>query len=182
LRESAIELAARVEERGLLLSVDAAEAFLAERHASVVERLGLSERSARQYLDEGTLRELADQLVADFAEEAPGADLFALARSSSVSVSRFGRLIAALAESILFFEQHAGIDDVDREGRVREVAELLSVAGVLQSQGGVGAVAVPPALCRRIARVLDGVAALTDDAELASAVAGDAAIARAAAQ
>ena len=129
-----IGLSRRAEDRGLSLSVDAAETFLAERHITASEHLGLSPRAARQFLDDTVLDELADRLVADFADEAPGGDLFSLPRTATITVTSFGRLVAALAETIQFYEQYAAIDATDRSARIHEIAQLLSLAGLIQNQ------------------------------------------------
>lgn len=44
------------------LSVDAAETFLAERHITAAEHLGMSPRAARQFLDDAALDELAETI------------------------------------------------------------------------------------------------------------------------
>lgn len=88
LRDCAIGLSKRVEDRGLSLSVDAAESFLAERHITAAEHLDMSPRAARQFLNDAALNELADRLVADFADEAPGGDLFSLPRTATITVTK----------------------------------------------------------------------------------------------
>lgn len=183
LRECAIGLSERVGARGMTLSVDAAETVLVDRHATVTAQLGVSETSATRLLNDTTLDELADQLVEDFADESPGADIFTLPRTASITTLSFGRLIAALAESILFYQQYAAIDDTDRRAWLHEATQLLSLAGLLQSEVEVDAttIAAPPALFHRIARTLDTVAALTDNTHLADAIGDDCARARAAA-
>lgn len=183
LRECAIGLSERVNARGMTLSVDATETLLADRHATVTAQLGASETSAMRLLDDTVLDELADHLVADFADESPGADIFTLPRTASITAPSFGRLIAALAESILFYQQYAAIDDTDRRARLHETTQLLSLAGLLQSETEVDATTItaPPALFHRIARTLDTVATLTNDAGLATALGDDCARARAAA-
>lgn len=184
LRECAIGLSERVGARGMSLSVDAAETLLADRHATVTAQLGVSEaNSAMRLLDDTMLDELADHLVADFADESPGADIFTLPRTASITVPSFGRLIAALSESILFYQQYAAIDDTDRRARLHETTQLLSLAGLLQSEVEVDATTItaPPALFHRIARTLDTVAALTNNTHLADAIGDDCARARAAA-
>lgn len=67
----------------MTLTVDAAETFLAERHYTVAKQLGITEQTAQPYLDEEALDALADRLVATFAIEEPGADLFAFPRQGS---------------------------------------------------------------------------------------------------
>ena len=181
LRESAAGLVARVRERGMTLTVDAAETFLAERHSTAAEQLGIKEHSARPYLDEAALDALADRLVETFTAEEPGGDLFTLPRSARISVATFGRLIAGLAETLLFFESYPAIDDADRRARLHETAQLLSLAGLIQSDHTGGAIPAPPAMFSRIARTLTTVAELTDNTSLADAMGRDAMRARTAA-
>lgn len=180
LRASAAGLVERVGERGMTLTMEAAETFLAERLFTAAKNLGVSERVARPYLDEQALDELADQLVATFAAEDPGSDLFTLPRSARISVASFGLLVAGLAEVIQFYGIYPAIDDDDRRARIHETAQLLSLAGLVQSDHSGGPVAAPPAMFARIARTFTTVADLTDNAELARALRRDAMRARAA--
>ena len=83
----------------------------------------MSPRAARQFLDDAALDELAERLVADFADESPGGDLFSLPRTATITVTSFGRLVAALAETIQFYEQYAAIDAADRSARIHENAQ-----------------------------------------------------------
>jgi hypothetical protein len=133
LHESAAALAKRVKERGMILTFETAEAFLAERHHTAAKELGVSERSARQFLDDDTLDELADHLVGTFADEEPGSNLFALPRTAHMTAASFGRLIAGLAETIQFLGTCRTITDSDRRARIHETAQLLSLAGLLQA-------------------------------------------------
>jgi hypothetical protein len=164
----------------MTLTVDAAETFLAERHSTAAEQLGIKEHSARPYLDEAALDALADRLLATFAAEEPGADLFTLPRSAHISVAGFGRLVAGLAETLLFFESYPAIDEADRRARLHETAQLLSLAGLIQSDHAGAAIAAPPVMLSRIARTLTTVAELTDNTGLADALRRDAMHARAA--
>ncbi len=181
LHQCAMGLVARVGERGMTLTVEAAETVLAERHTTAAAQLGVTERTARPYLDDAALDALADRLVATFADEEPGSDLFALPRSAHISVASFGLLVAGLAEALLFFESSPAIDDADRHARRYETAQLLSLAGLIQSDHSGGPIAAPPALFSRIARTLTTVADLTDNTRLAKALRRDAMRARSAA-
>lgn len=179
LRDRATGLAERVNQRGMTLSVDAAETLLARQHTNAVEHLGLTERTARTYLNDAALDELADRLVADFAAEEPATDLGALPRTAAAPVTEYGRLLAALGETILFYQRHPDISTSDRADRVCEIAQLISTAGILQAESVSEAIAAPPALFHRIARTLDTAAALTDNTELSRALHYDSAKARA---
>jgi hypothetical protein len=66
----------------MTLTIEAAETFLAERHNTAAAQIGVSDRTARPYLDEAALDALADRLVATFAAEEPGRDLFDLPRTA----------------------------------------------------------------------------------------------------
>ncbi|WP_236734839.1 hypothetical protein [Mycolicibacterium peregrinum] len=164
--------------RGMTLTVEVAESFLTEQNRSASPKLGIDERNSRQYLDDDTLDELADELVSTFADEAPGSNLFDLPRTAHVSVANLGRLIAGLAEAIQFFGTFQEIDAADRRARIHEIAQLLSVAGLVQSDHTIGPVAAPSAMFARIARTLTTVADLTDNHDLAAALRRDAMRAR----
>ena len=82
LNEYATKLVERIGARGMTLSHEAAKALLIERHRTASQQLGISERSAQEYLDDATLDALAEDLVATFADEEPGGDLFALPRTA----------------------------------------------------------------------------------------------------
>lgn len=174
LHECATDLVARVRERGMTLTVDAAETLLAQRHYTVAKQLGIAEQSVRPHLDGQALDALADRLVATFATEAPGADLFTLQRSASISVASFGRLIAGLAETLLFYDSYPAIDDADRGARTHETVQLVSLVGLIQSEHTSGSIAAPPALFSRIARTLTTAADLTSNSALADALRRDA--------
>ncbi|WP_234814425.1 hypothetical protein [Mycolicibacterium conceptionense] len=164
--------------RGMTLTVDVAESFLREQNNSAARQLGTDGRNTRPYLDADTLDELADELVSTFADEAPGSNLFDLPRTAHISVANLGRLTAGLAEAIQFYGTFRQIDDADRRARIHEIAQLLSLVGLVQSDHSVGPVAAPPAMLARIARALATVADLTDNDDLAAALRRDAMRAR----
>lgn len=179
LRAAAAALVDRVNRRGMTLTVEVAETILREQQYADSVELGSNRRPGRPYPDEDALDELADQLVAGFADEEPGADLFSLARTARMNVASFGRLIAGLAESIQFFGSYTGIDDTDRRARIHETAQLLSLAGMMQADHTSGHITAPPAMFARIARTLTSVAELADNADLAATLRRDAMRARA---
>ncbi|MDQ1247255.1 MAG: hypothetical protein QG597_1625 [Actinomycetota bacterium] len=176
LAEAAAALADRVTQRGMTLPVAAAGEFLAQQTSAVADLLGVSSgRHSTPYLNDTVLDDLADQIVAAYAAEEPGADLFALPRSAHVSVSSLGRLISGLAETLLFFDAYAPISDADRSARRYETTQLLSLVGLIQSEHTEGGnITAPPAVLARIARTLTAVAEMTDDAVLAAALRRDA--------
>lgn len=181
LAERAAVLVARINDRGMVLSHDAAATLLAERHATVARQLGVSERSAAPLLDDAAVEGLADEIVASFTDEEPGENLFDLARTAHISVSVFGRLISGLAETLLFYQSATATNAAERAARQRETAQLLSIAGMVQAEHTQGPIAAPPALFARIARTLTTAADLTDNDALTQALHRDATRARTAA-
>lgn len=179
IRDAAADLVQRVSKRGMTLTVDVAESFLREQNNSAARQLGVDEQNTRPYIDADTLDELADELVSTFADEAPGSNLFDLPRTAHISVANLGRLIAGLGETIQFYGTFQEIDDADRRARIHETSQLVSLAGLIQSDHTVGPVAAPPAMLARIARTLTTVADLTDNDDLAAALRRDAMRARA---
>ena len=173
LDERAAVLIARISDRGMVLSHEAACTLLAERHATVASQLGISERSAQPLLDHAALDALADEIVASFTDEEPGENLFALARTVHISVSVFGRLISGLAETLLFYQSTTATTAAERAARQRETAQLLSIAGMIQAEHTQGPIAAPPALTTA--------ADLTDNDALTQALRRDATRARTAA-
>ena len=166
LEARATQLVARIGEHGMVLSQHAAMTLLRERHATVSSQLGISERSARHLLDDAAIGTLAKEIVATFTDEEPGENLFDLPRTAHISVASFGRLISGLAETLLFFQNHPTAIASERDARLRETAQLLSLAGMVQAEHAQGPVAAPPALLTRIARMLTTAAELTDNEAL----------------
>lgn len=181
LQARAAVLVARISDRGMVLSHDAARTLLAERHAAVSRKLGVSEQSAQHLLDDSAIDTLAGEIVGTFTDEEPGEDLFTLARTAHISVSVFGRLVSGLAEALLFYQTSTTTSTAERDARQRETAQLLSIAGMVQAEHTQGPIAAPPPLFTRIARTLTTVADFTDNEALAQALRRDATRARSAA-
>jgi len=178
LRALAADFIARVNDRGMTLSMPAAETLLAERISSLAGDLRISERSARAYVDHVALDGLAESLVASFHDEAPAADLFALPRTSAMGVSDYGRLVAALAECAQFFGTATQLGAEECRSRVLETAQLLALAGLMQAEhDGGNDIAAPPAMFARIERLLHTVADLTHNPALQRALVKDARLA-----
>lgn len=178
LRERAIEFVAIVTERGMTMTVDAAEVVIGDRTRIVAEAMGISVRAAQAYLDDVVLTGLADAIIDSLNEEDPGVNLFEAPRTVTVTVSDFGVLIAGIAETILLYTDHPAIDDDDRTLRRRELVQLLSVCGLIQSEHSAGDIPVPPALLARMARTLEVAAGIAADPDLAAALRRDAVRAR----
>ena len=180
LQTLAAGLVESLEDRGMTVTHSAAEAVLADRISALMATLHISERTARTYLDEDALDGLADNLVASFAAEEPGADLLALPRDGALRISGIGRLVAALAQCVHFFAAYADEDEALSRSRGTEIAGLLSVLGLIQaSYEGGDVIFAPRALFVRISRILEGVAELTTDEDVGLALRSDAIIAKA---
>ena len=68
------------------------------RVTAVVTGMNIKEQSARRYLHEEALRDLAREVAVRLADEQPGANLHQLPRTIPMSPQGFGICIAALAE------------------------------------------------------------------------------------
>jgi hypothetical protein len=77
------------------------------RVTAVATGLNIKEQSARRYLHEEALRDLAREVAVKLADEQPGANLHQLPRTIPMSPQGFGICIAALAEVGHFRELNA---------------------------------------------------------------------------
>jgi hypothetical protein len=140
---------------GLTVSHAHAEAVIAVQLRSISSTMGISELTARKYLAEDAVRELAREAAVSIADEQPGADTVALPRDTVVSMPLLGRTIAGLAEAL---RVHLANDSADvTANRIRAIAGELSAAGQILMDTPVpsaGAV-LPRALVVRIARYLE---------------------------
>lgn len=120
--------------------------------AQVAKRMGISESSARRYLDDEHLRDLARQAAMQLAPEQPGADLHGLARTIPVSLKLLGRVVSALAEA-------ARIRLLDGDGPGAEGGlALLSLLGQILYEapsGQTGRILLPQAALTRAGRLLE---------------------------
>ena len=126
--------------------------LIRERIATVVSQLGISERSARRYMTEDALREIARRAAIELVDEQPGADLLGEPRTITVDIPIVGRTLAALAEA-----GHLRIDGQDTVG-AHGVLELVSLFGQIESERSNisdDAVLLPRAALTRSARLLD---------------------------
>jgi hypothetical protein len=155
--------------------------------------MDISPTAARRYLTDEALADLARAMVISLADETPGADVTASARTAAVPLPILGRCAAGLAEAI-HIRLHE-LDDIDHlRTTVAQLAQALSAIGqVIADQppnpaGPAAAVVMmPPGLVNRSARYLQTAAFLvnqgvlpedfnsTDANELAAAFLQDAA-------
>jgi len=121
--------------------------------AWVAAHLRVTPATARRYLTDEAVRDLARMMAVTVADEAPGADVLAAPRTAAVPVPVLGRCIAGLAEAIVL--RLAERDDL---GHVRtttaQLAQAISARGQVIAGGqpstsdAVAGVAGPVVLAR----------------------------------
>jgi hypothetical protein len=139
-----------------LLGLNAPKADLARMIqralAEVAATAGISEVSARRYLDDERLRSLAQEVALGLAEERPGAELHQQARTIPLSLQLLGRVITALAEATRIRVLNAD------EAGAGQTLELVSFLGQILHEAPHGAsdpLHLPQATLARAARLLE---------------------------
>jgi hypothetical protein len=159
-------LLAALHDLGMSASRAAAAELIHERVRWVSAQAGISPTAARRYLTDDALTDLARTMVVTLAEETPGADVIASARTAAVPLPVLARCIAGLAEAIQLRLRER--DDIDHlRTTVAELAQALSAIGQVtadQRPGPAGpapvVVMLPPGLVHRAARYLEVAATL----------------------
>jgi hypothetical protein len=123
--------------------------------------------TARKYLDEETVKDMARRMLFEFAAEQPGADLLEAPRTVPVPLALAGIIVAALAEAM---QLRAANEPPDRLGGVvTTYGQMLSGFGQITAEAPSGqatdsATAMfPPALLRRAARYIGNAADLASE-------------------
>ncbi|WP_078345229.1 hypothetical protein [Mycobacteroides chelonae] len=155
LQDRAQALVSLLHDRGLTMSLEACKVLIAERVEFVGQQLGVREGTARSYLNDEALGQLADVLADELIEECPGADLHELPRTASMPFAVVGRTVSALAEVLLLYGAHGPIDEI-AESPTKEVTVLVSMLGffIAENATTAAAVSVPPAFLYRANRIL----------------------------
>jgi hypothetical protein len=148
----------RLGNHGLVIESAVARDIISKRVLELSNTMGISATTAKQYISDDAIEEIAIAMADVMVFEAPGVDLMAAARSSSLPSLLVGQTVSALAEAILFFQQHP---EIHASGdRIRELSEHLSIFGVMIADSpSTSSVSVPPEFLTRIAGRLDAVAA-----------------------
>lgn len=165
-------LLAALGEYGMDISRVSAAELIRERVQSVAAYMRVTPATARGYLTDEAVRDLARAAVVAVADEAPGADVLAAPRTAAVPVAVLGRCIAGLSEAIML--RLAERDDLDHvRTTTAQLAQALSALGQViadprsasESKAGAAgpAVLAPPALLNRAARYLQAAAAIVRD-------------------
>ena len=161
---------AALDEYGMSASAVSAAELIQERVQWIAAHMRVTPATARRYLTDKAVRDLARTMAVTVADEAPGADVLASPRTAAVPVPVLGRCIAGLAEAIVL--RLAERDDLDHvRTTTAQLAQALSalgqvIAGGQPSTGDTAAgiagpvVLLPPALLNRVARYLEAPAAL----------------------
>ena len=126
--------------------------LIRERVAAVAAGLNIKEQSARRYLHDEALRDLAREVAVRLADEQPGANLHQLPRTIPMALQGFGLCIAALAEVALFRELNA--DTVGVHGALQMISLFAQVLYELPEASG-ESLLLPRAALTRTARLLD---------------------------
>jgi len=154
-------LLAALDEYGMEASRASAVALIQGRVQWVAAHMRVTPATARRYLTDEAVRDLARTVVVTVADEAPGADVLASPRTAAVPVPVLGRCIAGLSEAIML--RLAERDDLDHvRTTTAQLAQALSALGqVIADQhstsdtaAGIAGpvVQAPPALLNRAAR------------------------------
>jgi hypothetical protein len=131
---------------------------------AVATRMRVTEATARSYLDDEIIKDMARRMLFEVAGERPGADLMEAPRTVPLPLALVGITVAALAEAM---QVRAANEPPDHLGDViTTYAQTLSgfgqiTAGAAPEQAGNPAeILFPPALLRRAARYISGAADL----------------------
>jgi hypothetical protein len=119
----------------------------------------IGQQSARRYITDDVIRELARELALAIAEEQPGADVLEGPRTVPVVLSTIGRTIAALAEAA-----HVRAQNKDYVG-VQGALQVISVLGQIVSERDTtrsAHVLLPQAALTRGARMLETTARMVE--------------------
>ncbi len=149
---------------GLVASRSSIAEVVSGRLAAVASGLGISEQSARRYVSEEVLRELARETAVLLAEEQPGSDLGNLPLTIPAPLAILGRAIAALAEA-----GHVRVQNDDLVG-AHGALQLISLFGQIISEhpgSPAETVYLPRAALIRASRVLEATAAMIRAGEAA---------------
>ena len=133
---------------------------------AVATRMRVTEATARTYLDDEIIKDMARKMLFEVVGERPGADLMEVPRTVPLSLALVGITVAALAEAM---QVRAANEPPDHLADViTTYAQTLSglgqiTAGAAPEQAGNPAeILFPPALLRRAARYINGAADLAE--------------------
>jgi hypothetical protein len=157
-------LLAELAASGMHLDRQHAGELITDRVRAVAELMRVTEPTARKYLDDGTVTDIARRMLFEFTGEQPGADLLEAPRTIALPLALVGRIVAALAEAM---QVRAANEAPDRLGDVvTTYGQTLSGLGQITAEATSrhasepAEVMFPPALLRRAARYIGNAADL----------------------
>lgn len=154
-------------ESGMHLDRQRAGELITGQVRAVAALMSITEATARTYLGDEIIKDMARRMLFEVAGERPGADLMEAPRTVRLPLALVGVTVAALAEAMQVRaanEPPAHLGDV-----ITTYAQALSgfgqiTAGAAPGQAGDPAgILFPPALLRRAARYISGAADLAAD-------------------
>lgn len=137
--------------------------LITDRVRAVAAVMRVTEPTARRYLDDETIRDMARRMLFEFVDEQPGADLMAVPRTIPLALVLVGIIVAALAEAM---QVRAANEPSDCLGDVvatygQTLSGFGQIAAAAPGQAGDAAeIMFPPALLRRAARYISNAADL----------------------
>ena len=149
---------------GMHLDRERAGELITGQARAVAALMRVTEATARTYLDDETIKDMARRMLFEVADEQPGADLMEAPRTVRLPLALVGITVAALAEAM---QVRAANEPPDRLGDViTTYAQTLSGLGQITAgaapgrAGNPAGILFPPALLRRAARYIGGAADL----------------------
>jgi len=145
---------------GMTLDQVAAEEVIQDRLQTIAAAMRVTEATARRYLDDDTIRNLARSMVVSFFEEQPGLDLAVAEPDTEIDPRLAALAVTALSEAVLV---HLANPTSVGSGLVGECVGMLSIHGTrLYQSSGADAVVVSRAWLLRAARYIDAAADTLD--------------------
>lgn len=131
---------------------------------AVAALMRVTQVTARGYLDDEVVRDMARRMLFEVAEERPGADLMEAPRTVPLPLALVGITVAALAEAMQVRAANEPPDHL--RDVIATYAQALSGLGQITAEAPAGeagdpaGILFPPALLRRAARYISGAADL----------------------
>lgn len=108
--------------------------LITDRVRAVAGLMRVTEPTARKYLDDETIRDMARRMLFEFVDEQPGADLMEVPRTVPLALVLVGIIVAALAEAMQVRAANEPSAAKIRWGRCRGSAPALVAAHRLVGQ------------------------------------------------
>jgi len=147
---------------GMHLDRQRAAELITGQVRAVAALMRVTEATARNYLDDEIIKDMARRMLFDVVDERPGADLMEAPRTVPLSPALVGITVAALAEAMQVRAANEPPDHL--VDVIATYAQALSGLGQITAgaapAGNWAEILFPPALLRRSARYISGAADL----------------------